>query len=224
MAIVEPERSLMHWYDLRRAQTRLLLSLVLGVLALFAARAVLPLGVAIIGGWDISALCLLVSSWWIIARSDAEDAKARAAAEDPGRRVLLLLSLVSSVVSFFAAALLVHQTDEREPLHVLAASICLAAPVLAWLLTHSVYALHYAHLYYQASDVGDGLLFPGDEAPDDLDFAYFSFTVGMCFQTSDVTVTSKRLRRSVLLHSLLSFVFNTAVIALALNLALGKML
>jgi uncharacterized membrane protein len=209
---------------LRRARARLQLSLFLGVVALLCLRLVLRLRIAAIGGWDVAALTLLVSSWWIIGRADAPDTRTRAGMEDPGRRVLLLLSLVSSLISFFAAALLIHKMDEVDSLRQLAVVICLAAPALAWLLTHSVYALHYAHLYYQASDQGSGLSFPGDEAPDDFDFAYFAFTVGMCFQTSDVEITGKRLRRSVLFHGLLSFVFNTAVIALALNLALGKLL
>jgi uncharacterized membrane protein len=212
------------WYDLRRARTRLQLSLVLGVITLLSLRLALPVRIAIIGAWDVAALVLLLSSWWIIARANADETKKRAGAEDPGRRVLSLVSLGSSMISFFAAALLIHHTDEYDVLRELAVGICLAAPLLAWLLTHSVYTLHYAHLYYQASDNGSGLSFPGDEAPDDLDFAYFAFTVGMCFQTSDIEITSKRLRRIVLFHALLSFVFNTAVIALALNLALGKLL
>ena len=121
----------MAWYDLRRAQTRLLLSLLLGVATALSVSTALPVRIAVIGGWDVAALSLLVSSWWIIARGDADDAKRRAGAEDPGRRVLLLLSLASSLISFFAAALLIHQTDEQDELRELAVGICLAAPVLA---------------------------------------------------------------------------------------------
>jgi uncharacterized membrane protein len=212
------------WYDLRRARARLRLALLLGVITLLVLRRAFPMRIAIIGAWDVAALVLLLSSWWIIARGNADETKKRASAEDPGRGVLSLLALVSSLISFFAAALLIHQTGDYDVLRELAVGICLAAPALAWLLTHSVYTLRYAHLYYEADDPGSGLSFPGDEPPDDLDFAYFAFTVGMCFQTSDVEITSKRLRRAVLFHALLSFVFNTAVIALALNLALGKLL
>ena len=221
---MEPEGDSVPWYDLRRAQTRLQISMFLGVVAALSLAIPLPAPIAVIGGWDVAALALLLSSWWIIARGDPADTKKRAGAEDPGRRVLLLLSLVSSLISFFAAALLIGEAGEQSALRGLSVGLCLGAPVLAWLLTHSVYTLHYAHLYYLASDEGSGLSFPGDEDPDDFDFAYFAFTVGMTFQTSDVEITSKRLRRSVLFHALLSFVFNTAVIALALNLALGKLL
>lgn len=218
------EQESVTWYDLRRAQTRLALALLLGVTTLLCLNTTLRLPLAIIGGWDSAALCLLAGTWWIITHGDAEDARERAGAEDPGRRMLLLLSLGSSLMSFFAAAILIGQMEEDDTLRELSVAICLAAPALAWLLTHSVYALHYAHLYYASGEKGSGLSFPGDEDPDDFDFAYFSFTVGMCFQTSDVSVTSKRLRRSVLYHSLLAFVFNTGVIALALNLALGRLL
>lgn len=212
------------WYDLRRARTRLQISLLLGVITLLCLARVLSLAVASIGAWDVAALSLLASTWWIIARDDADDARRRAGAEDPGRRVLLLLSLASSLASFFAAALLISHVEQDASLRELSVAICLSAPLLAWLLTHSAYTLHYAHLYYGASGKGEGLSFPGSEEPDDLDFAYFAFTIGMTFQTSDVEISSQRLRRSVLLHALLAFVFNTGVIALALNLALGKLL
>lgn len=212
------------WYDLRRAQTRLLLSTFVGALCVLGLAPVLPVAIAVMGGWDLAALSLLASTWWIIARGDPDDAQRRADMEDPGRHVLLLLTLASSLISFFAAALLIHHMDDDASLHALSVALCLGAPLLAWLLTHSVYALHYAHLYYQGNKMGEGLSFPGEDAPDDFDFAYFSFTVGMCFQTSDVEVSGKRLRRVVLFHALLSFVFNTGVIALALNLALGKLL
>jgi uncharacterized membrane protein len=104
----------------------------------------------------------------------------------------------------------------------LLAAFCLGAVVIAWLLTHTAYALRYAHLYYRDDDNGvGGLVFPGDEQPDAVDFAYFSFTIGMCFQVSDVTITSRPIRREVLFHGCLSFAYNTAVLALALNVGFG---
>jgi uncharacterized membrane protein len=83
--------------------------------------------------------------------------------------------------------------------------------------------VRYAHLYYR--DDGDlgGLGFPGTEMPCLLDFAYYAFTIGMCFQVSDVTVTQHRMRQATLGHALLSFVFNTAVLALALSLLFGHL-
>lgn len=91
----------------------------------------------------------------------------------------------------------------------------------SWTLVHSIYTLRYAHIFY-GSEAGDealgGLDFPDQEKPDYLDFAYFSFTIGMCFQTSDVSITSRRLRRLVLLHSVVSFGFNLAILGLSINM------
>jgi uncharacterized membrane protein len=79
-------------------------------------------------------------------------------------------------------------------------------------------------LYFRDDGSGEGgLQFPGDETPDALDFAYFAFTVGMCFQVSDVVITSKKIRRAVLMHSILSFAYNTVILGMALNLFFGML-
>lgn len=97
--------------------------------------------------------------------------------------------------------------------------------VSSWLLVHTVLALHYAHVSYHVAEEARGkppdagLIFPATPQPDFLDFAYFSFVIGMTFQVSDVQITSRRLRRIVLLHGLLSFWFNTVIFALSINLA-----
>jgi len=100
--------------------------------------------------------------------------------------------------------------------------LCVVAVSSAWMLTQTAYALRYAHLYYRDHGQGvGGLEFPGGGRPSYLDFAYFSFTVGMCFQVSDVTISTRQMRRAVLGHSLLSFLYNTAILATAINLAIG---
>jgi len=91
----------------------------------------------------------------------------------------------------------------------------------AWSLTHTSYTLRYAHLYYRDEGGVGGLVFPGDRPPDDFDFAYFAYTIGMCFQVSDVVITSWQIRRAVLGHAVLSFAYNTVILALALNLLFG---
>ena len=93
----------------------------------------------------------------------------------------------------------------------------------SWLLVHTAFTFHYAHLYYREDETLGGLDFPGGEEPDDLDFAYFAFTIGMTFQTSDVEVSERGLRRTVLRHAMLSFVFNTAILALAVSLLFGRL-
>ena len=103
-----------------------------------------------------------------------------------------------------------------------AAALCLVTVALAWTMTHTAFTFRYAHLYYRedAEGVG-GLDFPGELPPTYFDFAYFAFTVGMCFQVSDVCVTSHQIRRSVLLHAIISFAYNSIILAFVLNLVFG---
>ena len=101
----------------------------------------------------------------------------------------------------------------------LLAALCVGTVALSWTLTHTAFTLRYAHLYYREDAEGiGGVEFPGGSMPSYMDFAYFAFTVGMCFQVSDVQVTSHQIRRAVLLHATLSFVYNTAILAFVLNL------
>jgi uncharacterized membrane protein len=126
------------------------------------------------------------------------------------------LVLASCVFSLFAAVYVLRHVDGSHLWTVLT----LLSVVLAWVLTHTVYTLRYAHLYYRGSRNG-GLEFPGAHPPADIDFAYFAFTIGICFQTSDVAISSSIIRRTVLLHALVAFVYNTTILALALNFMFG---
>ena len=90
--------------------------------------------------------------------------------------------------------------------------------ISAWGVLHTSYALHYAYLYYRSEESPGGLDFPGEQSPDQLDFAYFAFTIGTSFAVSDVDVTDRAIRRAVLGHQILSFFYNTTILALAINL------
>jgi uncharacterized membrane protein len=132
-------------------------------------------------------------------------------------------AVASSAFSLFAAAFVLRKCKAFPPAEQMTWTLlALAAVALSWVLTHTLYTLRYAHLYYRRKNPG-GLTFPGDDPPSDIDFAYFAFTVGMCFQVSDVVVACTRLRRAVLLHAVISFVYNTTILALALNLVFGLM-
>ena len=101
--------------------------------------------------------------------------------------------------------------------------IAIAGMLFSWFLIHTTFALRYAHIYYGHHETkpnthAGGLEFPEDEQPDYLDFAYFSFVLGMTFQVSDVQITSKRFRKMAMFHGLISFGFNTIMIALTINL------
>jgi uncharacterized membrane protein len=212
----------------RTSGRRLLLSVLVGLLIGSTVRVGIPsLGwaVHIVSAWDGAGLCLLALAWWRIYRDDAVQTRRHAAKEDPGRTIVWAIVLLASTVSLFAAGFVMrkaHAIAPSEAAFSILLALCLTAVVSAWGLTHTAYTLRYAHLYYRDDEEGEGgLEFPGKLDPDSLDFAYFAFTLGMCFQTSDVAVTSRHIRRAVLAHTLLSFLYNTVVLALAFNLVLG---
>ena len=133
------------------------------------------------------------------------------------------IAILASGFSMFATAVVLRGARtcaiEARPTFIL---LCLGAVATAWALTHTAYTLRYAHLYYRDDGDGEGgLSFPGDAPPAYLEFAYFAFTIGMCFQTSDVTVNSRLIRRAVLGHAILSFLYNTTILATAVSLVVG---
>ena len=212
-----------HW--IRRSPGRLLLSIVLGTLGFLVATYLVPLGVTwrirAVVGWDIGALTLTILAWRIIIRSGAKATAAHAAPEDLGGTMVWVLALVSSLFSLFAATFVLKEVRAMAyPASSVWTALTLLAIALSWTLTHTSYTLRYAHLYYRRGSSG-GLEFPGGRPPCDFDFAYFAFTLGMCFQVSDVAISASHIRRAVLLHALLSFVYNTTILALALNLVVG---
>lgn len=176
-------------------------------------------------GWDAFALVLLTILAHLVLALSPEETHQRASGEDPGRTLVWFLVLVASTVSLFAAVGVMRHAKELAPASAALLGVaCVAAVGLAWLLTHVSYALRYAHLYYRDDDEGvGGLAFPGGEDPCLSDFVYFALVLGMCFQTSDVSVTSRQIRRAVLFHSLLSFAYNTAILALTMNLVFAQL-
>jgi uncharacterized membrane protein len=209
---------------LRRASGRSLLSLSVGALCASAMSQWFDWQACLVGAWDGASLTLLLLSWLLIAQETPEQTKQRAAQEDPGRRLLRTISVTASVASLGSVAVAMRKAESLWATHQVLLVLSLVAAVSAWLLTHTSYALHYAHLYYRDDGDGEGGLdFPGGQAPAGLDFAYFSFTIGMCYQVSDVSIGSRRMRQTTLGHALLSFVFNTAVLALTLNLLMGDL-
>jgi uncharacterized membrane protein len=208
--------------DPRRATLRLLFGLVIGALAAaLAHRHVWE--VRLLLGWDAGALAVVLLIWFTVLTKDSHETRCRSAAADPGRTATWVLVLIASSFSFFASAFMLrnlHRTELTPEPWLL--PLCLVSVVVAWALTHTSYTLRYAHLYYRDDEEGEGGLgFPGDRKPDDFDFAYFAYTIGMCFQVSDVTISSPQIRRAVLGHAVLSFVYNTLILALALNLFFG---
>jgi uncharacterized membrane protein len=211
-------------HDPRQAWGRLILAVVAGVVTGLAIPWRLGPSLRAVAAWDVTAIVLVIVKWMIIFRSTHADTRHRAAADDPGRTVVWAIVLVASSVSLFATSVSLRQARMLAPeARDLFAVLCVLAVAGSWLLTHTAYTLRYAHLYYRDDDEGEGgLAFPGDDVtPAYFDFAYFALTIGMCFQVSDVTISSHQIRRAVLSQALLSFVYNTVILAVALNLVLG---
>jgi uncharacterized membrane protein len=206
-----------------RALARAGISLAFAIAVALLAGPRLSWRMAALGAWVAGGTCLLALAWWTIVRCGAAVTRQRAAGEDPGRTTVNVLVLLTSGSSLLTTTALVHRAKMIAGVEgsVLVA-LSLVNVALCWALTHTAFTLRYAHLYYRedAEGVG-GVDFPGRSAPSYLDFAYLAFTVGMCFQVSDVTVSSPQIRHAVLLHAVLSFVYNTAILAFVLNLVFG---
>ncbi len=208
---------------LRRAVVRLATATSGGLLTALGFMWAGRTDMAAVAGWDVGALVLCALAWFHIWHSDAAATRQGAAADDPGRTFAWLIVLAASTFSLFSALVFLRTARHVAPVErTVIVGLCLAAVALAWIATHTAYALRYAHLYYRDDGEGEGgLAFPGGACPTYFDFAYFAFTVGMCFQVSDVTVPSTQIRRMVLSQALLSFVYNTTILALAINLVIG---
>lgn len=205
------------------AAGRLASSLALGIASFALLRLRYSTVQAAVGGWDFAAMLLLTYAWRTIHRADAAITQKKAASEDPGRTAIYVLTLATAAVSLLAATVLVGGAKASSPRagrELIA--ICLLTASLSWTVTHTAFALRYAHLYYRedAEGVG-GVEFAGRERPNYFDFAYLAFTVGMTFQVSDIGVTSPQIRRAVLLQAVIAFAYNTAILAFILNLAFG---
>ncbi|MBW8911962.1 MAG: DUF1345 domain-containing protein, partial [Sphingomonas sp.] len=165
--------------------------------------------------FDIAAAVFLLSIIPLFLRGTAEQMRAAAQRNDANRAFLLLLTVVTSII--IMVSVVTEKLEKATPFIIV---LVLVSLVLAWTFSNMIYALHYAHLYYlPAADNEDsgGIDFPNCDDPDYWDFVYFSFTLGMTFQTSDVDIRSRRVRRVVTGHCLAAFVFNLGVLAFTIN-------
>jgi len=165
--------------------------------------------------FDIAAAMFLLMILPLFKQGGADQMRAAAQRNDANRAFLLLLTVVTSIV--ILVAVITEKLEKATPFTVV---LVLVSLILAWIFSNMIYALHYAHLYYlPAEDNEDsrGIDFPNCDDPDYWDFVYFSFTLGMTFQTSDVEISSRRVRRIVTGHCLAAFVFNLGVLAFTIN-------
>ena len=201
------------------AHHRLAYAALVAAFVAYAASGRLHIATQAIVTWNAFAICSLALAWNTIVRADLEYIQRTARSQDFGRTVIFVVVVMAAVMSLLTVALLLGPAAHSR-FHVVQSAI---AVITSWSLMHTVYTLHYAHLFYAATSRQPharndrGLDFPGDPNPNYLDFAYFSFVVGMTCQVSDVQVTSRSMRTLVLIHGVLSFGFNTLILALSVS-------
>lgn len=207
---------------------RMYIAFAFTVIAYFIFRDVESVPAQILSIWIIFALTIVILGWISIIWSHPLQVRKFAKMQDSSRYLLFLFIIVASLVSLVAIIFLLKSTKGHGSSsvsgHVL---LAISAVAVSWCLVHTVFTMRYAHLYYDTDTddgkprKGGGLDFPSETEPDYLDFAYFSFVIGMTFQVSDVEISSRVIRRHALLHGLISFVFNTAIVALSINVISG---
>jgi uncharacterized membrane protein len=222
---IQPNRALIFRLD---AQYRLVIALAFSVGGYFLFKNVESLPAQVLSIWIVFAMTIIVLDWIAILWTHPMEVRKIASLQDSSRYILFLFVIIASLVSLVAIVFLLKSAKGHGAGsisgHVL---LAMAAVIVSWTLVHTIFTMRYAHLYYDADTddgkprKGGGLQFPDEEEPDYLDFVYFSFVIGMTFQVSDVEISSRLIRRHALVHSLISFAFNTAIVALSINVISG---
>jgi uncharacterized membrane protein len=208
-----------------RSRPHLSLAIGLGVLvALLLPESEAPLTRALIA-WNAAVWVYLLSMMWLIARADHHRVRAIAGRQDESAGLVLLSLTVGAVASLsaiiFELGQIPHLSPEQRALHYGFTALTVCG---SWFLVGMLFCSHYAHMFYRASGNHLPLRFPDDvKEPDYWDFLYFSFTIAVAAQTSDVTVLSRPMRKLVLGQSVLSFFFNLAILGLSINIAAGML-
>jgi uncharacterized membrane protein len=197
----------------------------IGILAFLALPRDLSMAPRAVFAWDVAGVSLLLMFAFLLLREGDDEKMARnAAAQQEGEWTVFAITLAGVVVSFAAITRVMGIAKDMEGTErKLYIGTVGATLFLSWLVTHVVFALRYAHEYYErqpgAAQVDGGLEFPGGLPPDYWDFLYFAMVLGMTFQVSDVQILSRKMRRLATVHGLIGFLFNTVIVALTVNIA-----
>ena len=210
------------WIDRLGAKERLAAALAIAVVAYIAQPDAVSWHTRLVASWDVGTLVYLALAWIIIRRADAQSTRSHALAQDTSGYIIFLFVLGAACASVVAIGFVVATIKDLafwpKSWHL---TLTIVALTSSWLVIHTVFAFHYARRYYRderlQTGTKGGLAFPGGADPDYMDFAYYSFVVGMTSQVSDVQVTSPAMRRLTLVHGVLAFIFNIAVLALSIN-------
>jgi len=210
------------------AHYRLALALAAALVAGVFVRGRTGAATGLIAVWDVFAATNLLLVWAVILTQDPFEMRRAVRLEDASRTFIFIVVVVAAAASLLAAFANLGPAKDL-PRGRLAGHLLLSvgAVGLSWALVHTVFAMRYAHYYYEGAREGardqvrGGLIFPQEPHPDYLDFAYFAFVVGMTCQVSDVQISRRALRRMALWHGLIAFGFNTAILALFVNIVAG---
>ena len=199
------------------------LSGVAGAAVALAATA-LPGKTRVVLGLDAFLVTFVALTYVMISGTTADQCVAMANQKQPIRHTEVIASIATTLVGIAVIGVMLHsQRDEASWLRTLHLSGSLLALVLGWIAAQMIFAVQYMRIYYRNLDTGGtvragpGLDFPGQPRPDLWDFMYYSFTIAMCFQTSDVSIRGTALRRLTLMHALYSFFFVAAIIGFVIN-------
>jgi uncharacterized membrane protein len=202
------------------AARRVTIAGAVGGLAFALTWVLVPWQVALLAGWDAAAAVYIAWIWLSLRHKDAEVTREIATSEDSSRTaadfMLISASLANLVGVGFA---LLEASSKSGAVQAAITAIALLGVALSWIAVNTVFALRYAHLYY--GDVPGGISFNDDDPPTYAEFAYLAFTIGMTYQVSDTAVTARTIRRSVLRHALLSYLFGVVVLAVTINFVAG---
>lgn len=223
------ENKLLHSFHKMPALLKLLVALAIALLVFLITKDKSP-AIRFTSVW-ISYVCTSLLMYWLTMFTAHPDEIARIAKDQDTSLILIfLVTIIAAFVSLVAIVLLMRMLpNANEPGYYYHVLLSLGSVACSWLLIHTIFTFRYAHLFYTCESEEEaikkkhrgGLMFPNDKTPDYFDFAYFSFVIGMTFQVSDVQISSSTIRRLALLHSLLSFLFNTVILALSINIIAG---
>jgi uncharacterized membrane protein len=203
---------------LRRAITVLIAGLIVAVVLL----PFVTWGLALTGGWDAAALTFLLTIWPIIVRADSSRAPQLAAREDQTEGSARALLVGAGVASLLGAGYALHLAGQhRGASRALLIGAAVLTVVLSWTLINTVYTLRYADQHFRSKPGGIAFGTEDGQQPSYRDFAYVAFTIGMTYQVSDTTLRDPQIRRSVLVHAVLSYVFGVVIVAGSVNLISG---
>jgi len=199
------------------ARPRTFAALAIGIVVCLLLPHSLRLVTRLLIGWDVFTGLYLLLVFGMMMSGGSRHIRRNAALQDDGSFVILMVAALGAFASIAAIVFELGASKSAGP----ELALAVVTIVLSWAAVHTIFALHYAHEYYRGPKPG-GLSFPdGDQKqdPDYWDFVYFSFTIGMTFQTSDVGITDRQVRRTTIAHAIMSFFFNTALVALTVNIA-----